>query len=72
MLRLKSLHHVGFRVSDLAAGEQMRIRLSVNERLMQNSLANDMIFGVERLVSYASGRQHNRCVDEEPFGPVQN
>lgn len=91
---------------------QMRIRLSVNDRLMQNSLANDMIFGVERLVSYASsrvrlvpgdliltgsppgngavngkflvqgdvidaqitglGRQRNRCVNEETFGPVQN
>jgi 2,4-diketo-3-deoxy-L-fuconate hydrolase len=91
---------------------QMRIRLSVNDRLMQNSLANDMIFGIERLVSYASSRvrllpgdliltgsppgngavngrflehgdviaaeisglgyQRNRCVNEEPFGPVQN
>lgn len=91
---------------------QMRIRLSVNDRLMQDSLADDMIFGVERLVSYASsrvrlapgdliltgsppgnaaingkflapgdligseitglGRQRNRCVAEEPFGPVQN
>jgi 2,4-didehydro-3-deoxy-L-rhamnonate hydrolase len=91
---------------------RMRIRLSVNERLMQNALADDMIFGVERLVSYASsrvrllpgdliltgsppgngavngkflepgdvitaeisrlGRQRNVCVNEEPFGPVQN
>lgn len=90
----------------------MRIRLSVNDRPMQDSFANDMIFGVARLVSYASsrvrllpgdliltgsppgngairgkfltagdiigaeitglGRQRNRCVDETPFGPVQN
>jgi 2,4-diketo-3-deoxy-L-fuconate hydrolase len=90
----------------------MRIRLSVNDRSMQDSLADDMIFGVERLVSYASsrvrllpgdliltgsppgngavngkflepgdvitaeisglGRQRNVCVNEEPFGPVQN
>jgi hypothetical protein len=35
----------------------MRIRLSVNDRLMRNLLANDMIFGVERL---------------ETFGPVRN
>ena len=28
----------------------MRIRLSVNDRLMQNARADDMIFGVERLV----------------------
>jgi len=81
----------------------MRITSSSNPRttMMQNSLADDMIFGVERLVSYASsrvrlvpgeliltgsppgngavnaeisglGRQRNRCVNEEPFGPVQN
>jgi 2,4-didehydro-3-deoxy-L-rhamnonate hydrolase len=35
---------------------EMRIKLSVNGRVMQDALADDMIFGVERLVSYASSR----------------